>query len=63
MRSILQWDKNEDRLALIELGFASVVALWASLNLVMVYFFFFFSLFVFVFFNLGISYLQSKLYF
>ncbi|GJR23990.1 hypothetical protein Tco_0972517 [Tanacetum coccineum] len=28
------WDKPEDRIALFGLGFASVVALWASLNLV-----------------------------
>ncbi|PWA32071.1 hypothetical protein CTI12_AA625430 [Artemisia annua] len=28
------WDKPEDRVALFGLGFASVVALWASLNLV-----------------------------
>ncbi|GKE93506.1 protein curvature thylakoid 1C, chloroplastic, partial [Tanacetum coccineum] len=28
------WDKPEDRIALFGLGFASVVALWASLTLV-----------------------------
>ncbi|OVA20328.1 Cyanobacterial aminoacyl-tRNA synthetase [Macleaya cordata] len=28
------WDKSEDRIALIGLGFAGVVALWASSNLV-----------------------------
>ncbi|XP_071689636.1 protein CURVATURE THYLAKOID 1C, chloroplastic [Rutidosis leptorrhynchoides] len=28
------WDKPEDRLALLGLGFSSVVALWASLNVV-----------------------------
>ncbi|KAL2462669.1 CAAD domain-containing protein [Forsythia ovata] len=28
------WDKSEDRLALIGLGFAAVVALWASTNLI-----------------------------
>ncbi|OWM76490.1 protein CURVATURE THYLAKOID 1C, chloroplastic [Punica granatum] len=28
------WDKPEDRLGLIGLGFAGVVALWASLNLI-----------------------------
>ncbi|GER52421.1 thylakoid membrane phosphoprotein 14 kDa [Striga asiatica] len=28
------WDKSEDRVALIGLGFASVVAFWASINLV-----------------------------
>lgn len=28
------WDKSEDRIALVGLGFASIVALWASTNLV-----------------------------
>lgn len=28
------WDKSEDRVAIIGLGFAAVVALWASANLV-----------------------------
>ncbi|XP_073064422.1 protein CURVATURE THYLAKOID 1C, chloroplastic [Primulina eburnea] len=28
------WDKSEDRVALIGLGFAGVVALWAAINLV-----------------------------
>ncbi|KAJ7963020.1 protein CURVATURE THYLAKOID 1C, chloroplastic [Quillaja saponaria] len=28
------WDKSEDRIALIGLGFAAVVALWASANLI-----------------------------
>ncbi|KAI3463326.1 hypothetical protein Pfo_019989 [Paulownia fortunei] len=28
------WDKSEDRVALIGLGFAGVVAFWASINLV-----------------------------
>ncbi|XP_059641397.1 protein CURVATURE THYLAKOID 1C, chloroplastic [Cornus florida] len=28
------WDKSEDRFALIGLGFAAVVALWASVNLI-----------------------------
>lgn len=28
------WDKSEDRLGLIGLGFAGIVALWASLNLI-----------------------------
>ncbi|KAL5756068.1 hypothetical protein ACOSQ2_020814 [Xanthoceras sorbifolium] len=28
------WDKSEDRLGLIGLGFAAVVALWASANLI-----------------------------
>ncbi|XP_010254071.1 PREDICTED: protein CURVATURE THYLAKOID 1C, chloroplastic [Nelumbo nucifera] len=28
------WDKSEDRVALIGLGFAGVVALWASTNLI-----------------------------
>ncbi|CAK9174589.1 unnamed protein product [Ilex paraguariensis] len=30
------WDKSEDRFALIGLGFAAVVALWASANLITV---------------------------
>ncbi|KAF2323422.1 hypothetical protein GH714_035380 [Hevea brasiliensis] len=29
-----QWDKSEDRLALFGLGFAAIVALWASTNLI-----------------------------
>ncbi|KAF3450735.1 hypothetical protein FNV43_RR06824 [Rhamnella rubrinervis] len=28
------WDKSEDRVALVGLGFAAVVALWASVNLI-----------------------------
>ncbi|PIN13686.1 hypothetical protein CDL12_13683 [Handroanthus impetiginosus] len=28
------WDKSEDRVALIGLGFAGVVAIWASINIV-----------------------------
>ena len=33
-----QWDNSEDRLGLIGLGFAAVVALWASANLITVIF-------------------------
>ncbi|KAF8407065.1 hypothetical protein HHK36_006190 [Tetracentron sinense] len=29
-----QWDKSEDRIALVGLGFAAIVALWASANLI-----------------------------
>ncbi|GAB2269398.1 hypothetical protein Dimus_004317 [Dionaea muscipula] len=28
------WDKSEDRVGLIGLGFAGIIALWASLNLI-----------------------------
>ncbi|XP_058005995.1 protein CURVATURE THYLAKOID 1C, chloroplastic-like isoform X2 [Hevea brasiliensis] len=28
------WDKSEDRLAIVGLGFAAIVALWASANLI-----------------------------
>lgn len=31
-----QWDKPEDRLALVGLGFAAIVALWASANVITV---------------------------
>jgi len=31
-----QWDKSEDRLALIGLGFAAIVAFWASVNVITV---------------------------
>ena len=35
--SFEQWDKSdEDRVALIGLGFAAIVALWASANLISV---------------------------
>ncbi|KAL6996467.1 hypothetical protein U1Q18_006599 [Sarracenia purpurea var. burkii] len=30
------WDKSEDRIALIGLGFAAIVAIWASANLITV---------------------------
>lgn len=33
-----QWDKPEDRLGLIGLGFSAVVAFWASTNLIAVIF-------------------------
>nr|GMC47546.1 protein CURVATURE THYLAKOID 1C, chloroplastic [Ipomoea batatas] len=29
-----QWDKSEDRIALIGLGFAGIVGVWAAINLV-----------------------------
>ena len=32
----MQWDNSEDRIALIGLGFAAIVAIWASANLVTV---------------------------
>lgn len=31
-----QWDKSEDRIALIGLGFAGIVGVWAAINLVAV---------------------------
>ncbi|KAI8015308.1 hypothetical protein LOK49_LG05G02809 [Camellia lanceoleosa] len=33
---VKSWDNSEDRLALIRLGFAAVVAVWASANLITV---------------------------
>ncbi|KAL9169775.1 hypothetical protein ABFS82_04G100500 [Erythranthe guttata] len=34
VKSVLNWDKSEDRVALVALGFAGVVGFWASINLV-----------------------------
>lgn len=31
-----QWDNSEDRLGLLGLGFAAIVALWASANVITV---------------------------
>ena len=34
--SLMQWDKPEDRIAVIGLGFTAIIAFWASINVVAV---------------------------